>query len=97
MPEPETSPSGRPWDDQFERMVRRSLPGLPDERPLLAGDDLRALGLTSMMIVTLVLEIEGHYGVEFGEDMLLTEVCSTPATLWSTLVALPDRAHQKGC
>lgn len=87
--EPGTDPSDRPWDDQFETMVRRSLPSLPDERPLLAGDELRALGLTSMMIVMLVLEIEGHYGVEFGDDLLLTEVCATPGTLWSTLITLP--------
>lgn len=91
---PETTPGGggdlnrQPWHEQFEAAVRRSLPQLPDDQPLEIHDDLRSLGLTSMMIVTLILDLEGQYQIEFGEDTLLTDICTTPGRLWSELNSL---------
>ncbi len=85
MTEPSVTTGRIPWDDAFERMVRRSVPDLPADTALRPDDDLRALGLTSMLIVALVLEIEGHYSIEFPEDQLLVEVCATPGRLWSVV------------
>ncbi|MFC9249581.1 acyl carrier protein [Streptomyces sp. NPDC057136] len=78
------------WDQQFEEIIRSSLPFLPADEQLLPDLDLRDHGLDSLGIVELLVSLEGGYEVKFVDDALTAETFSTPGVLWKTLSGLRD-------
>jgi acyl carrier protein len=70
----------------FEEILRRHLPLAGAE---IGNDDLLAdLGLDSMAVVVLLVDIEDTFEVEFPDDLLSVEVFATPSTLWSAIAGL---------
>jgi acyl carrier protein len=76
------------WDDAFEAMLRQRLPFLPADEPLTEDSDLRENGLDSLAIVDLLVTVEGHYDVRFGEEALTVETFATPGRLWQAITAI---------
>lgn len=75
------------WDDRFDALLREHLSGLAPETPLRADDDLRGLGLDSMAMVQVLLDVEQAYQVMLPDDALSSSTFSTPQTLWNAVRA----------
>nr|WP_062332924.1 phosphopantetheine-binding protein [Herbidospora sakaeratensis] len=77
---------------EFQTILRRHLPyaGPGDLAP---GDDLTALGLDSMGVVQLLVDLEDGYDRELPDDILDEETFATVGSLWARLSALLDAAR----
>lgn len=75
----------REWTDQYEALLRAHC-RLDDGVTFLQPDTgFALLGVDSMEIVSLVVDLEDELGFEFPEDLLTPEVFATPGTLWDAL------------
>lgn len=77
--------SSAPWDKAFEEQVRRYLLKLPRTQPLAPDLSLRANGLDSYTLFSLLAGIENLYGLRFPADLLTFDTFDTPAMLWEAL------------
>ncbi|GAA0440301.1 hypothetical protein Acor_12910 [Acrocarpospora corrugata] len=77
---------------EFQAVLRRYLPyaGPGDLTP---GDDLTSLGLDSMGVVQLMVDLEDGYDLELPDDILSEETFATVGSLWLTLSFLLDAAR----
>ncbi|AEV87127.1 hypothetical protein ACWT_6110 [Actinoplanes sp. SE50] len=75
-------------DPSFVRLLQRSLGGAAEAEPLHPDADLRALGLDSMGIIGLLVDLEEEFGVSFPDHALTFATFATPRTLWSALAEL---------
>lgn len=73
------------WDDRFEAALRKVVPALAPDEPLLPDLDLAAYGLGSIGIVQLMMTLEREYDVEFSFELLNFSIFSTPSALWRAL------------
>lgn len=73
------------WTDQYEALLRAHS-RLADEVASIPPDTgFALLGIDSMEIVSLVVDLEDMLGLEFPEDLLTPEVFATPGSLWDAL------------
>jgi acyl carrier protein len=84
----EESMSDASWPDSFEDILRSCLPVLPDGKPLAADMTLTELGLDSLGMVTLMLELEETFGISFPDESLTPETFATGRSLWSVAAGL---------
>lgn len=66
----------------FLKILRQFSPWIdgPDESfPM--HSEIHAIGLDSMTVVTLIFELESHFGISFEDAQLTYEVFRTPATI----------------
>ncbi|MEU9835629.1 phosphopantetheine-binding protein [Streptosporangium sp. NPDC048047] len=70
--------------DSFKSLLRIHLPYADAER-LTPQDQLGALGLDSMGVVRLLVDVENTYGVELPDDLLNESTFRTVGSLWGTL------------
>lgn len=80
------------WDAQFEDIVRRLVPFLPEGQALDADADLQDHGLDSFGIIDLLVSIESAYGVQFRDDAMNRETFATPSTLWTAISDLRSQS-----
>jgi acyl carrier protein len=73
------------WTDEYEALLRAHC--RPDDGVTSIQPDTRLahLGIDSMEVVSLVVDLEDLLGFEFPEDLLTPEVFATPGTLWEAL------------
>jgi nodulation protein F len=76
------------WDAQFEELLRRQLPFLPDDEALTGNTSLREYGLDSLGTVELLSALEAAYQIRFSDDALTLETFATPTVLWEALSAV---------
>jgi acyl carrier protein len=76
------------WDSAFETAIRSHLKLLPEGAPLHPDGNLQELGLDSMPMVELVVDLEEMYQVTFPGEYLTYEVFGTPRRAWQVLVRL---------
>jgi len=78
--------TGSQWPDTFETILRRHLP-LAGDIPL---DDrsLIDLGLDSRALISILVEIEDAYEVEFPDDAINLQIFGNAVTLWDTVESL---------
>ncbi|MEW2193673.1 phosphopantetheine-binding protein [Streptomyces microflavus] len=75
---------GRMWDGRFEEVLRRHLPA-GDSVELRADHELSKLGLDSLEIIRLLLDMEESYAIAFPDERLTGETFQTVASLWAAL------------
>lgn len=80
-----TDPADR-WDPAFEKLLRQTVPLLPDD--LDPAADLRAFGLDSLASVRLLVEIESTYDITVPDESLTRAMFETPAGLWDVVCGL---------
>ncbi|QYC42692.1 Aminoacyl carrier protein [Nonomuraea coxensis DSM 45129] len=68
----------------FQSILRSHLP-YADSGELAAHDELGALGLDSMGVVRLLVEVEDAYGIELPDELLNESTFATVGSLWQTL------------
>jgi acyl carrier protein len=75
------------WDSGFEDVLRPHLP-YAGGRALRPDDALADLGLDSLEVINLLLDIEGTYGLAFPDEMLTAETFATVGSLWDAVAAV---------
>jgi nodulation protein F len=76
------------FNAEFETVLRGHLPFLGPDEKITADLPLREMGLDSMGIVALLVDLEGAFDVRFHDDALVIEVFNTAGTLWTVLAGL---------
>jgi acyl carrier protein len=76
------------WNSDFEAAMREHCPLLADGSSLDPDTPLVLLGVDSMGVIGLIVELERKLNVEIPEDFLTPEIFATPGDLWK---ALEDR------
>lgn len=76
------------WSAQFEAILRQYLRHLPDDAALNANDNLVALGVDSLDMITLLVALEDAFTVVLPDELLTSDTFATPQSLWSALAAL---------
>lgn len=80
------------WPAEFEGVVRRHLPGLPDAKSL--DDDLVLAdhGLDSLQTVSLLVALEDRFAVTFPDELLAANTFHTAGSLWAVFEQVIGRA-----
>jgi acyl carrier protein len=76
------------WLDLYERVVRQHCRFVDADSPLDPDTPMTQLGIDSMEIVNLIIDLEDSFEFAIPDDLLAPEVFITPGTLWK---ALADR------
>lgn len=74
------------WVEEYEKVIREYCPQVGDDLPLDPDMSLIELGIGSMEIVTLIVDLEDTFGSQLPEPMLTPATFATPGTLWAALV-----------
>ncbi|SDM99884.1 acyl carrier protein [Lentzea albidocapillata subsp. violacea] len=77
-----------PWEDRFERVLRPHLVHLDEGSGIPADRRLIELGLDSLSVVNLLMDLEDEYGIGFPDDQLNAETFATAGRLWTVLSEL---------
>ncbi|MDN0193989.1 acyl carrier protein [Streptomyces sp. S.PNR 29] len=75
------------WPDAFERIVRAHATALTDEDALEPQAALFDLGLDSLGMISLLVDVEVEFGVTLPQDALGAETFATPERLWNAVGA----------
>ncbi|GAA3485004.1 MULTISPECIES: acyl carrier protein [Streptomyces] len=75
------------WDVTFEKVLRASLRGLPDQVDLEADALLTRFGLDSLATVGLIAALEEAYTVVIPDEAVNPMNFRTPRTIWTVLSA----------
>ena len=71
--------------ETFTELIRTAARFLADDAPLDPDAQLSALGIDSLEVVELIVQIEDMYGVEVPQDMLTPDVFACARTIWQAL------------
>lgn len=71
--------------EEFENLVRSHCRFVGAENPLSWDEPLAALGVDSLEIVDLIVEIEDAYGFEFPQELLVPEVFVSARSIWDAV------------
>jgi acyl carrier protein len=72
-------------------ILRRYLP-MAGTRELLPDQDLAALGLDSLAMVGLLLELEDSFDTSFPDEFLTAQTFATVGSLWAIVTSLIEPA-----
>jgi acyl carrier protein len=75
------------WDDRFETLVRKHIK-LPADEPLNPDARLADLGLGSIQIVDLLVDLEQAFDIVFTDELLAPDTFGTPRSLWKSIANL---------
>ena len=81
------------WDPRLEAIVRANCPHLDDDTAIMPDDFLADLGLDSLAIVAIVVEIEETFEFAFPDDELSFQTFATMGSLWGAVSRLIDSRH----
>jgi len=70
------------WPDSFEQVLRANLPLLTDDAELPPDAALRDLGLSSMTVMRLLVQLENEFDVAIPDEALITGAYETAHALW---------------
>lgn len=75
------------WPESFEGILRRHLP-LFDGQELNANEKLADLGLDSLGIVGMLMDLEDGFAVTIPDNLLVQETFASAASLWAVISKL---------
>ncbi|MEV0392354.1 phosphopantetheine-binding protein [Polymorphospora rubra] len=78
----------RAWDDTFITVLRKHLKLLPAGEPLAPDASLVELGLDSLEMVGLLIDLESVYEVSFPDSEMNFETFASAERLWAVLTRL---------
>jgi acyl carrier protein len=78
------------FNPTFEAVMRGHLPYLGPDEEIAPDLRLREVGLDSLGMVALLVELEQAFDLQFRDDVLDVEIFTTAGSLWKALSALLD-------
>ncbi|GAA3126939.1 acyl carrier protein [Streptomyces rectiviolaceus] len=85
-----------PWDPTYEELLGQALPRIAEQGGLTPDIGLKAVGLDSLAMVEVLIQLEGAYGISIPDDDLAPGVFDTPASLWELVTAVRERQTAVG-
>ncbi|MBE1485543.1 phosphopantetheine-binding protein [Plantactinospora soyae] len=76
------------WDPEFESELRKHVKLLLGDSPLEADASLVDLGLDSLGMVGLLVDLETLYEIEFPDSSMNLETFATAGNLWGVVSRL---------
>jgi acyl carrier protein len=76
-----------PWTPEYESVLRQHLP-LAGADPIPPAAELRDLGLDSLELVSLLLDLEESFGVTVPDELLVGPTFATAGSLWTAMSSL---------
>ncbi|MEU4792133.1 phosphopantetheine-binding protein [Micromonospora tulbaghiae] len=76
------------WPDAFDDLLRPLLPELPAGAEVPPDEPLAALGLDSLGMVGLMVELEMEFEFSFPEELVTAETFFSGRSLWSVVSGL---------
>jgi acyl carrier protein len=73
------------WPPEFEMIIRKHCRRIGAGVPVDAETSLLQLGVDSMAIVTIVLEIEEAFGISIPDELLAGEDSLMPGRMWEAV------------
>ena len=77
-----------PWPAEFEAQLRPHCRLLGESEALDPGAPLPELGVDSLAVVELIVQLEDAFEVSFPDEALTPEVFATPVTVWRAVQRL---------
>lgn len=76
------------WPPAFEPLIRQRSRVLGADAPLDPDQGLTELGVDSLEVVELIVNLETEFDIEFPPELLQPEVFATPGTIWQAVRSL---------
>jgi acyl carrier protein len=76
------------WPADFEQIVRARCARMEASSPLPAEVPLTALGVDSLGMLTLIVQLEETFEVMFPDEALAGDALLTPQSAWATVHGL---------
>jgi nodulation protein F len=83
--EPMEGGDGDRWEQRFEQIIRDNVRLLTGDMPLRPDTNLVDLGLSSLGMISLMVEVEAEYAITISEDLLVLDTFATPGALWTAV------------
>jgi acyl carrier protein len=80
------------WTAAFDAILREHCRFVEDSAQIACDVPLPVLGVDSLDIVELIVELEEGFGFSFPEEMLTPEVFATAGSIWAAVRELAWRA-----
>jgi acyl carrier protein len=81
------------WSPRFEQLLRARLPALAGEAALEPDHPLVALGLDSVGMLSLLVDLESEFGRTIPEHLVTAETFHSPHSLWAVVDPAAHAAH----
>jgi acyl carrier protein len=78
----------REWPDTFDAILRTYCPYAAPDRDIEPDASLSAMGVDSMAMVNILVEIEDAFAVTIALDSLPAETIDNPTNLWRAVWSL---------
>ncbi|MEV4466182.1 phosphopantetheine-binding protein [Micromonospora echinofusca] len=76
------------WPPAFEPLIRERSRLLSADAPLEPDQSLTELGVDSLEVVELIVNLETEFDIEIPPELLQPEVFATPGTIWNAVRSL---------
>lgn len=73
------------WTDEFEAVLKRHCRFTSEDARLDPDIPMTLLGVDSMEIISLIVDLESVIGAQIPEDALTPQAFATPGALWDML------------
>ena len=73
------------WINEFETVLRRHCRFAAPDAKLDPDTALTLLGVDSMEIISLIVDLESALGIYIPEDVLTPQAFATPSALWAMM------------
>jgi acyl carrier protein len=83
----------RAWPEEFERIIRRYCRFADPAQPIDPDTSLTLLGMESLQILGMIVDIEDTFAVLVPDSMLTADQFSTAGSVWNSvrLLLAPER------
>ena len=83
------------WDQRFERILREHMPDIAVDDAISPNEEMASLGVTSMLLLSLMLALEREYKIRFPMDALIEESFRSPSSIWLAVESLRESQSRR--
>jgi acyl carrier protein len=78
------------WDQRFDSILREHMPHVPVDYVISPDEQMVSLGVTSMLLLSLMLTLEKEYEIQFPMDALTEDSFRSPSSIWLAVESLHE-------
>jgi acyl carrier protein len=83
------------WDQRFDGILREHMPDIAVDDAISPNEEMASLGITSMLLLSLMLALEREYEIRFPMDALIEESFRSPASIWLAVESLRESQSRR--
>jgi len=78
------------WDQRFDSILREHMPDMAVDDAISPNEEMASLGVTSMLLLSLMLALQDEYEIRFPMDALVEESFRSPSSIWLAVESLRE-------